>query len=173
MKKLIVFPLLLVSLNAFGFSKYLTTFKTTYPNSKSASTSCLLCHSNENDYATNAYGQDYANNNHNFKSIEGFDSDVDGHTNLAEINAGTQPGDRDSIPAPVVLPPAPVVLPPAPVVLPPTPVIEIKRHKKDNRHDLRKERKEKKEKERKEKKEKKKLKLRNEKNSEDNDEDND
>jgi hypothetical protein len=34
-----------------------------------------------------------------FKAIEGFDSDVDGFTNLAEINAGTEPGNKDSHPA--------------------------------------------------------------------------
>lgn len=117
---LLVISLSVLSLNASAISSYLSQFQTTYPNSKSASFSCLLCHDSTSTYTRNSFGQDYGNNGHNFKAIESFDSDVDGHTNIDEINAGTNPGDVNSFPsAPIIQqPPTPVVVTP-PVVIPP------------------------------------------------------
>lgn len=98
MKNLIV--LIIISLiscsTAFAKPAYLAKFKAAYPNAK-ALQNCQTCHGT--NYGRNDYGNDFANNNHDVKAIEGFDSDADGFTNIAEINAGTQPGNRDSHPA--------------------------------------------------------------------------
>ena len=87
----------LCSANAFAKPAYLKQFKAAYPEAK-AIHNCQTCH-NVADYSRNDYGKDFANNNHDLKAIEGFDSDVDGFTNIVEINAGTGPGDKDSHPA--------------------------------------------------------------------------
>lgn len=96
MKSLIVLSIVsLFSSSAFAMPAYLAKFKTTYPNAK-ALHNCQTCHAKTDK---TDYGKDFGNNNHDFKAIEGFDSDADGFTNIAEINAGTQPGNRDSHPA--------------------------------------------------------------------------
>lgn len=84
------------SANAFGQPPYLAKFKSTYPRAK-ALHNCQICH---HGLEKVDYAKDYSNNNHDFKAIEGFDSDADGFTNIDEINAGTQPGNRDSHPTP-------------------------------------------------------------------------
>jgi hypothetical protein len=98
MKSLIV--LTVVSLfcsTAFAKPALLAKFKAAYPNAKSLH-NCNTCHgaayTDKNDYA-----RDLTANKNDFKAIEGFDSDVDGFTNLAEINAATEPGNKDSHPA--------------------------------------------------------------------------
>lgn len=58
---------------------------------------CDLCHIGSN-YAVNAYGRDYNRNRRSFTAIEGMDSDGDGFTNLAEIQALTFPGRADDFP---------------------------------------------------------------------------
>jgi hypothetical protein len=97
MKNFTVIGLLcLLSSNASAMPKYLAKFKTTYPAAK-ALHNCQTCHNSNND--RNDFAKDFAANGHDFKAIEGFDSDVDGFTNLVEISAGTKPGSRDSHPS--------------------------------------------------------------------------
>ena len=88
---------------AAAYSSYLTSFASTYPASTSASTfSCGICHIDPaGGGPRNGYGTAYANAGHNFPAIESLDSDGDGSTNIAEITAGTNPGDATSYPAPV------------------------------------------------------------------------
>jgi hypothetical protein len=96
MKSLLVVGIVcLFSATAFAKPAYLAKFKTTYPNAK-ALHNCQTCHTAT---AKTEFARDFAANNHDFAAIEGFDSDVDGFTNLVEINAGTQPGNVDSHPA--------------------------------------------------------------------------
>jgi len=104
-KKLFLFLLALVVMvgavgDAFALSSYLSSFSATYPGSGSASFSCSLCHVAAGPPNRNPYGAAYASAGHNFKSIEAADSDVDGSSNIAEITAGTNPGDPGSKPAP-------------------------------------------------------------------------
>ncbi len=84
----------LFSSSAFAMPKYLAKFKATYPEAK-ALQNCQTCH---NAKDRNEFARDFAANGHDFAAIEGFDSDVDGFTNLDEIKAGTQPGNVDSHP---------------------------------------------------------------------------
>ena len=60
--------------------------------------SCTLCHVSDRDFSLDPYGRDYDRNQSNFAAIESFDSDGDGFTNLAEIQALTFPGKADSVP---------------------------------------------------------------------------
>jgi len=81
-------------------SQYLTQFTSKY-GSSSIST-CALCHQGSPP-ALNPFGSDFASasiGNHTFNSaLESRDSDGDGFSNLAEINAHTFPGDPSSKPA--------------------------------------------------------------------------
>ena len=121
---------------------YLTAWSTTYTASVSDNNaSCTLCHGAGNDTSMlNAYGAAVfaaGTNAAGFRSIESLDSDGDGTTNIAEINAGSQPGWRagatntlvDVVDGTTVvlsnqLPPAGIgLVDPAPVATPtPTPV---------------------------------------------------
>jgi hypothetical protein len=104
---------------AYAKSGYLTDFTATY--GASAGGSCLTCHTSGS--TRNAYGSAFGSANHVFAAIEGLDSDGDGFTNIAEINAGTFPGDAASHPAPTPPPPPPAPAPtPTPAPAPaPTP----------------------------------------------------
>ncbi|MBA4373057.1 MAG: hypothetical protein C0402_09395 [Thermodesulfovibrio sp.] len=82
--------------SSYAVSSYLSSFSSTYPASGSSSFSCSLCHTNVP--TRNAYGAAYGSG-HNFNTIASQDSDGDGFTNLAEITAGTNPGDAASKPA--------------------------------------------------------------------------
>jgi hypothetical protein len=119
MKKLsVLVTLILLSSNAFSKPAYLAKFKTTYPEAK-ALHNCATCHIGTGYKGINDFARDYAANNHDYKTIEGFDSDVDGFTNLDEINAGFLPGDKDSHPVIIVPEPLPVPEPiPVPEPLP-------------------------------------------------------
>ena len=99
MKSLLVFCIMCVfSANAFAMPPYAEKFKAAYPGAK-ALQKCAVCHNGSGFKDRNDYARDFAANGHNFKAIEGFDSDVDGFNNLDEINAGFLPGNRDSHPA--------------------------------------------------------------------------
>jgi hypothetical protein len=95
---LLIGTLLVVSATASAKPGIMMKFKATYPAAASK-TNCLTCHANNTTMERNAYGQDLEHNNLDFKAIEGFDSDADGFTNIAEITGGTLPGDKDSHPA--------------------------------------------------------------------------
>lgn len=90
-------------------SSYLTAFINTYPAAASTKlNSCQLCHTSIP--AKNAFGADYKSHGHNFQAIEALDSDGDGFSNLAEIQAGTWPGDpsdKPSAPTPTAVAPTP------------------------------------------------------------------
>jgi hypothetical protein len=58
--------------------------------------SCLTCHPAGS--SRNSYANDWRNNGRNFGAVEAMDSDNDGFTNLAEINAGYFPGNSASKP---------------------------------------------------------------------------
>lgn len=129
MKNLVVLvSLSLLSSSAFSKPAYLAKFKTAYPEAK-ALHNCTVCHIGTGYKDRNDFARDYAANNHDFKAIEGFDSDVDSFTNLDEINAGTLPGDKDShpaIPEPVPTPAPPTdQAPPAPPIPPIQPELPI------------------------------------------------
>ena len=99
---LLVIALMLgVSSIVFATSSYLTQFNTKYGTAGTVLNSCTLCHTAVP--AVNNYGADFANRtigNHTFNTtLEGRDSDVDGFTNIVEINARTFPGDVSSKPA--------------------------------------------------------------------------
>lgn len=99
MKSLLVLALVGVfSSSAFAMPPYLAKFKAAYP-AASAIAKCTVCHNGTGYKERNDYAKDFAANGHNFAAIEGFDSDVDGFTNLAEITAGKLPGNADSHPA--------------------------------------------------------------------------
>ncbi len=79
---------------------YKTTFESTYTSAaESKIDSCLLCHTTAYGGPRNAYGLDYDTNSNSFSAIETMDSDSDGFTNIAEINAKTFPGDGTDQPA--------------------------------------------------------------------------
>ncbi len=86
--------------SASALSSYYSSFTSTYPSSATASFSCEICHVPAGPPNRNPYGAAYASAGHSFSAIEGQDSDGDGATNIAEINAGTNPGDPGSTPAP-------------------------------------------------------------------------
>lgn len=80
-----------------GFLKSLTDL---YPGSTTTQAGCTTCHGS-NSGTLNAYGKDLclqlpgyvpADLTPYLQAIEGFDSDDEGSTNLAEINANAQPG---------------------------------------------------------------------------------
>ena len=76
---------------------YLTAFEAQYPAAAgSRIDSCNLCHTEVP--ALNPYGTAFAASGHEFAPIEGVDSDGDGFSNLAEIEALTFPGDPGDTP---------------------------------------------------------------------------
>ncbi len=107
MRRKTVFFLTIALIGALGWipqvtakSQYLTQFTSKY-GSSSIST-CAVCHQGSPP-ALNPFGSDFASasiGNHTFNSaLESRDSDGDGFSNLAEINAHTFPGDPSSKPA--------------------------------------------------------------------------
>lgn len=107
-------------------SSYLSSMMNTYPALASTKlNSCQACHTTVP--TLNPYGQAYKNNGHNFPSIELLDSDGDGWSNMAEIQAVTFPGDSGDHPiagataTPTLLPATATAtpLPGAPTATPP------------------------------------------------------
>ena len=94
----------------YGLSSYATSFKNKYPSSPLSALSttsgvagnlCTVCHGPSGG-TRNSFGSDFASSsigNHTYNTtLENRDSDNDGYTNLAEINAGTFPGSSTSKP---------------------------------------------------------------------------
>ena len=84
---------------AYAKPGFMNSFNTTYPTSLLIN-NCMVCHAGSppDEDNLNRYGNDFDNNHHNFGSIESRDSDRDGYSNIAEISAGTLPGDSTSYP---------------------------------------------------------------------------
>ena len=89
--------------SAFAGSGYLTSFNSQYGTSATALNTCALCHpaGGGNDASNlNNFARNFATNGHVFNAtLDNLDSDGDGFTNIAEINARTFPGDAASFPA--------------------------------------------------------------------------
>ncbi len=84
---------------AAATSSIMSSFVSRYsPSSKLAS--CTTCHNGTPSISTlNPYGRALMNAGVSFAAIESVDSDGDGVSNLAEIQAGTFPGDASDKPA--------------------------------------------------------------------------
>ena len=102
---LILAALFLWSGKGYAQSEYLPLFTGKYPAATALNT-CLVCHqanaSGGRANARNGYGSAWSSAGGNtaaFGTIEGADSDGDGFTNIAEINANTFPGNSASFPA--------------------------------------------------------------------------
>ena len=102
---IVFFFLLLLAFSVFANGAeasrgYLSSFSTAYPSSP-LTRDCLICHTNStaSPSTRNPYGSAYGSAGHNFAAIESSDSDGDGASNIAEINAGTYPGNASSVPA--------------------------------------------------------------------------
>ena len=99
------FALILIAAVAFALPNDLTVFKTAYNPKEGtalANAACLTCHAKMPPTKDlNPYGKDFLGKGRNaaaLKAIESLDSDKDGFSNIAEINAGTLPGDPASKP---------------------------------------------------------------------------
>ncbi len=93
MKTIILVLISLFSIAAFATPAQRNAMKTQYPGK---AISCKTCH--DQTPKLNPYGYDFEKANHDFKAIEGLDSDGDEAINLDEINANTAPGDKGSKP---------------------------------------------------------------------------
>jgi len=102
-RSLVLPALALGVLPALAFPGFLTQWETIYPSSTSsgAGVGCALCHASTGGGSPwNAYGwalrQEYRTNGASiidaFHTVENLDSDGSGSSNLAEIEADTQPG---------------------------------------------------------------------------------
>lgn len=91
----IVLSVVLISaLAVLARQPYFDIFIDTYPNVKDTDIDVCICHTNPfGDSPRNAYGEDFARHNYDFKEIEDMDSDGDGWRNIDEINVLTHPGD--------------------------------------------------------------------------------
>lgn len=117
---LLLLTIAFASFEATARSSYFNEFKKTYPNSQTAKAKCLICHESLGNLKKyNPYGQDFKHSGV-FAEIETNDSDADGFTNIDEIKAGTEPGNKDSTPSAPPLPPTDPTKPPTPTD-PPTP----------------------------------------------------
>lgn len=105
---LIVVTLLLACGCAIASVKWAKVFKDVYkpmPDGAIAKAKCAVCHTKPvatKDKTLNVYGKQLVKKKvdaASLRAIEKLDADKDGFTNLAEIQAGTLPGDAKSKPA--------------------------------------------------------------------------
>ena len=91
------------ALGAEAKSSYQSSFGTTYPIANGTRIdTCQICHVNADpdiSSTRNSYGIAWKNAGKVFSAIESADSDGDGYSNLAEINALTFPGNAADKPA--------------------------------------------------------------------------
>ena len=88
---------MLTSIPAFALPASARLFQQVY----GYKTSCLLCHATGGGSAPNGYGKAFLRagaNSGAFKKIEAMDSDGDGISNIKEILAKSNPGDKQSTP---------------------------------------------------------------------------
>jgi hypothetical protein len=90
---------------AHAKSSYMTQFNSTYPTAPAGIKSCVLCHPSYPSITLNSYASAFLSAGHQYAPIEGSDSDADGFTNIAEIKAGTFPGNAASHPVADATPP--------------------------------------------------------------------
>ncbi len=108
---ILIITLFLLPSALYASSSDVSLWKSIYPSSNLSNTlGCSLCHTSAPQ--TNLYGSALltasggsgkwgsSNKTSVIKSVEGLDSDGDGATNIAEINANTNPSDPNSKPAP-------------------------------------------------------------------------
>ena len=85
---------------ALGLNKYLKTWEDLYPATTTSDAGCALCHGSSTKNL-NAYGRDLclefggsvpADVTTHLQAIESLDPDMDGNSNLVEIEANAQPG---------------------------------------------------------------------------------
>lgn len=98
---LLVSAVLFVAITpAYALNSFLKTWQDLYPHSASGDADCALCHGSSTSNL-NAYGRDLclsfngslpADMTPYLQAIENLDSDLNGDSNLAEINANAQPG---------------------------------------------------------------------------------
>ena len=82
---------------ALATDTYLNAARQRYPRiAGTRLDTCSLCHSAGS--SLNSYGQAFRNSRHDFAAVEPLDTDGDGFTNVAEINALTFPSDRNDWP---------------------------------------------------------------------------
>jgi hypothetical protein len=87
---------------AYASEPFLEEFNLKYGTGGTQLDDCITCHISSNpdgNHELNPYGDDFKDKGHDFEAIELMDSDDDGFSNKAEINAMTFPGDPDSVPA--------------------------------------------------------------------------
>jgi PKD repeat protein len=86
---------------SYAYNSYLGEFQSTYSSSRTGDAGCVVCHgtdaSGARDTRTfNRYGASLASRAGalaaRLAEVQGLDADGEGHSNLAEINAGAQPG---------------------------------------------------------------------------------
>jgi hypothetical protein len=78
-------------------NEYLLAAGLTYPEiTNTPLYNCSLCHSSGDH--RNPFGMDFEANGHNFQTIEDEDSDIDGFSNIKEIESLTWPGNPLSFP---------------------------------------------------------------------------
>ncbi|MFB0532854.1 MAG: hypothetical protein ACETVU_04210 [Desulfatiglandales bacterium] len=86
---------------AYASKPFLEEFNLKYGTGGTQLDDCITCHISSNpdgNHELNPYGFDFGGKGHDFEAIELMDSDDDGFSNKAEINAMTFPGDPDSVP---------------------------------------------------------------------------
>ncbi len=101
--------LLASAMAAFAMASFLPVFKSTYKipsGSALASANCAICHPKSSTSTLNPYGAELKKvlvngkvTKESLAKVESKDSDKDGCSNIAEIKAGTLPGDPNSKPA--------------------------------------------------------------------------
>lgn len=85
--------------SASAYGGYLNAFNQQYNTTGTQLDSCIICHAGQGGGgAVNPYGKAFADAGNSFAAIESLDSDGDGFTNIAEINARTFPGDQNDHP---------------------------------------------------------------------------
>lgn len=94
-KTIIAYVLTFYASFAFSIEGLQKSFIEQYPSAANTKlNSCATCHTPAVEEFLNPYAIDLRDNNFNFDAIESKDSDLDGISNIAEINNGSNPGSQ-------------------------------------------------------------------------------